>query len=323
MVRTSRTFLVFAATLASFGPYAQAQAVQPIYVYLDGSVKNPDGTFTLIWGYYSHNHVNVTISAGPANSFSPAPFDRNQPITFAPGRHRFACAMVVESNAADQVQWTVKWGGTTSASTAQSANEMYLLEAASVRRATRGVDLTKALKGVCINRPPTADFRAAVVDPATNQGGGPQLITLSAKGTDELDLKVEVNDDGLPRGGTVSAVWKQVSGPGTVTFANPNRAETRARFSAPGTYELEISATDSELTSSTRVRVIVSPPDMKKQSPPKPDAAVRPQPNRQQLCSFAPFAPSRLERRSSSNRKRAKNTKVPHKILSEKQELTD
>ncbi len=39
--------------------------------------------------------------------------------------------------------------------------------------------------------------------------------------------------------------------------------------------------------------------------------------------SFALFAPSRLERRSSSNHQGAKNAKVPQKMLLEKRELTD
>jgi hypothetical protein len=236
----------------------RAQASHPVYVYLDGSVKNPDGTLTLIWGYYSHNPKTVTIPAGPANSFSPAPADRNQPIRFAPGRHRFACAMVVEPNAAERVQWTVSWGGTTSTSTAQSANEMYLLEAASVHRATLGLDAAQAPRGVCLNRPPSVDFPATAVDPATTQGGGPAVVALTARANEDFELPCAVNDDGLPRDGTVRAAWKQISGPATVTFAEPDRADTRVRFPAPGAYELEISATDSELTSRTRVRVAVS-----------------------------------------------------------------
>ncbi len=66
-----------------------------------------------------------------------------------------------------------------------------------------------------------------------------------------------VQDDGLPRDSTVTSTWRQVSGPGTVIFVNPNQAATRASFSQPGTYEPELSASDSELDNSVLVTVTV------------------------------------------------------------------
>ena len=49
-----------------------------------------------------------------------------------------------------------------------------------------------------------------------------------------------------------------LSGPGTVTFSNATAARTKATFPAPGTYELELTATDSELSGRTRINVNVS-----------------------------------------------------------------
>ena len=66
-----------------------------------------------------------------------------------------------------------------------------------------------------------------------------------------------VSDEGLPRGGKLTVAWHQLSGPGTVTFTPTQTARTRATFSAPGTYELELSANDAELTSRTRINVTV------------------------------------------------------------------
>ena len=43
-----------------------------------------------------------------------------------------------------------------------------------------------------------------------------------------------------------------------MTFSNPSEARTKASFAAPGQYELELSATDSELSSTLRVVVSVS-----------------------------------------------------------------
>jgi len=39
-------------------------------------------------------------------------------------------------------------------------------------------------------------------------------------------------------------LWKQYSGPGTVTFGNAAQTNTTATFSAPGVYTLELSAAD-------------------------------------------------------------------------------
>jgi hypothetical protein len=53
------------------------------------------------------------------------------------------------------------------------------------------------------------------------------------------------SDDGVPVvPGQLSLQWSARSGPGTVTFGNPNTASTTARFSAPGTYVLRLTADD-------------------------------------------------------------------------------
>jgi len=51
--------------------------------------------------------------------------------------------------------------------------------------------------------------------------------------------------------------WKMLKGPGSVTFTIPGSARTKATFSAPGIYELELTATDSEFTERTLLNVQV------------------------------------------------------------------
>ncbi len=65
---------------------------------------------------------------------------------------------------------------------------------------------------------------------------GPDLaVTLPAAAS----LNGTVTDDGLPvPPGAVTTAWSLVSGPGTVTFANPNAVDTTASFSGSGTYVL-------------------------------------------------------------------------------------
>jgi hypothetical protein len=69
-----------------------------------------------------------------------------------------------------------------------------------------------------------------------------------------------VSDDGLPNPpGAVTTIWSQVSGPGTVTFANASAIDTTASFSVPGTYQLRLSANDSILSTNDNVSVQVNP----------------------------------------------------------------
>jgi VWFA-related protein len=90
--------------------------------------------------------------------------------------------------------------------------------------------------------------------PAVNAGPD-QSVTIPAAAT----LDGTVTDDGLPDPpGAVTTTWKQVSGPGTVTFANPNAVDTTASFSAAGTYELSLTANDGGVVASDTVIVTVT-----------------------------------------------------------------
>jgi hypothetical protein len=84
--------------------------------------------------------------------------------------------------------------------------------------------------------------------------GPDQAITLPNVAT----LNGSVAEDGLPLGGTLSLWWSVVSGAGTVTFANSNAAITTALFSTPGTYLLQLTATDTLLTNSDEIIITVN-----------------------------------------------------------------
>lgn len=84
--------------------------------------------------------------------------------------------------------------------------------------------------------------------------GADQTITLPNSAT----LNGSVSDDGIPTS-AVTTTWSRVSGPGTVTFGNPNVTVTTATFSAPGEYVLRLTAGDSQLSASDDVTVTVNP----------------------------------------------------------------
>ena len=84
-------------------------------------------------------------------------------------------------------------------------------------------------------------------------------------------LNGTVTDDGRPvPPGAVTTQWVKASGPGTVTFGNPNAIDTQASFSLEGIYVLRLTANDGEAATADSVEVDVAPagPD----SPPVVDA---------------------------------------------------
>ena len=80
-----------------------------------------------------------------------------------------------------------------------------------------------------------------------------------AVGTSKTHLLGTVKDDGKITS-TPLVAWTKVSGPGTVTFENPNQLETAASFSALGEYVLSLKADDGQLTASDTLKVKVEAP---------------------------------------------------------------
>ncbi|PYV41787.1 MAG: hypothetical protein DMG06_16150, partial [Acidobacteria bacterium] len=106
------------------------------------------------------------------------------------------------------------------------------------------------LKAGVSNQPPLVD------------AGPDQTITLPSSAS----LQGTATDDGLPAGSSLSMSWTS-SGPGTVTFSNPSAAATTASFSAPGTYVLRITASDSQLSRSDELTATVNPAPPPNQPP--------------------------------------------------------
>ena len=168
--------------LAAGAANAAAQPTQPIYLQYDGFVRNATGTFALSFGYFNQNNADVTIEPGDANLFSPAPADRNQPIAFLKGRHRFACSMVVDGSFDGRLQWTLTFAGRTQTTTAKALNPLYELELNSEKRAIAGLALASAARNVCVNGPPMVEI--------VNPFGRPDASTKIAA---KVDQDVAVN----------------------------------------------------------------------------------------------------------------------------------
>ena len=102
---------------------------------------------------------------------------------------------------------------------------------------------------VTVNAASTTN-QAPVVD-----AGPDKTITLPSSAT----LNGSVMDDGLPNPpNSLTVVWTKLTGPGTVSFTNPDAVSSTANFSASGVYVLQFTADDSALSSSDTVTVTVN-----------------------------------------------------------------
>src|SRR5947208_7683681 len=86
------------------------QGVTPAY---EGWFKNPDGSFTLLLGYYNRNlKQTLDIPVGPDNRIEPGGPDQGQPTHFLPRRQWGVFAVRVPADFGDKkLTWTIVANG--------------------------------------------------------------------------------------------------------------------------------------------------------------------------------------------------------------------
>ena len=226
-------------------PKASGQTVTPAY---EGWYKNPDGTFSLSFGYYNRNSEEVVeVPVGPNNFIEPGDPNQGQPTRFQPRRHWGVFAVRVPADFGPKtVTWTLKIRGAT-----------YAIPGG--LHPNWQIDALEGEAGSG-NTPPRLRFETN--GPA---GSGPFGITggpLAAVPGEPVTLTVWASDDGRAVGSVGSAgrgavpvtlTWFEHQGPGTVTF-NPNparvptdggQAATAATFAEPGDYIVRVRANDA------------------------------------------------------------------------------
>jgi hypothetical protein len=223
---------------------ASGQTVTPAF---EGWYRNPDGTYSLSFGYYNRNTEEVVeVPIGPENRFEPGGPDRGQPARFEPRRHWGVFAVRVPADFGDhRVVWTLVVRGQTFAIPG------------SLKRGWE-IDALAGEAGSG-NTPPVLRF-----DPRGPVGRGPGGIAvgpLTAAVGRPLEVVVWATDDGRARssitsggreGVPVTLTWFKHRGPGEVAFADATpavdvdgRAATTATFGAPGEYVLRVRANDA------------------------------------------------------------------------------
>src|SRR3977135_2621805 len=110
--------LVLAGLLAQVPPelpQIRFNSGQDVVPYFEGWIRNPDGTFDLVFGYFNRNwQEELAVSAGADKLFGPGPPDRGQPTYFLPRRQGWVFRVRVPSDFGKQVlTWTIKANGKT------------------------------------------------------------------------------------------------------------------------------------------------------------------------------------------------------------------
>jgi hypothetical protein len=291
-ILNSKFFILNCLMLASVAVAAAQIPFQPGWKYrsgqnvvpaFEGWLRNPDGSFDMLFGYLNRNYEeSLDVSVGANNSLEPGGPDQGQPTFFLPGRHRFFFAVRVPKDwpTTRKLTWTLVIRGRT-----EKANG-FLLPEWEVDTSTIQGSLTAGMDP--LNKPPT--IAAA---PAEATISLPDAATLTARAADDGR---PVRRPGPPGGGRGSAQtsvatataaaaepgrgaaspamvpiglrveWVQYRGPsgGRITFSPPatpvadGTASTTATFSVPGRYVVRAFANDGAVTTPADIAVTVN-----------------------------------------------------------------
>jgi hypothetical protein len=249
--------------------YARGQNVAPVF---EGWERNPDGTFSMVFGYLNRNYEEeLDIPVGPANTIEAgqetaagegASGDRGQPTHFYPRRQRFLFRVVVPKDWGKErkVIWTLTSHGRTDQAKGWLQPVWELSADVIIENMGGGVPDPN-------NQPPSLNI------------GDVPAVTLP----DPATLTATATDDGLPkpyrrspsnpdrdsqprRPRGVQIKWIQYRGPGKVTFdpdvsavvyGQPVALTSKVNFGAPGTYVLRATANDGQLFTSRDITVTV------------------------------------------------------------------
>jgi hypothetical protein len=250
--------------------FTSGQDIQPYY---EGWIRNKDGSFDLVFGYFNRNwQEELAIPAGPDNMIEPGGPDRGQPTYFLPRRQGWVFRVRVPSDfGKGVVTWTIKANGKTQ----KAYGELMPVEEITERIVMTRGNLNPGDDDP--NKPPTI-----TVAPSANASIAAP-VTLTAMVTDDglpkprppapvrtpptrdaTTIQAQANSSGGgPRRG-LNVTWMQLRGPAKVRFepsgpinVTDGKATATARFSERGTYVLRATANDGALATKTDVTITI------------------------------------------------------------------
>jgi hypothetical protein len=267
-------------------PQTQFESGQDIVPVYEGWIRNPDGSFDFVFGYFNRNYKEeLAIPAGPNNDVEPGGPDRGQPTYFLPRRQSRLFRVRVPK---DWGQKVLTWSVTANERTEKAYADLRAVEEINEQIMQSGGNSLPFEPGnVNPNQPPSiavdpvvaagvstpVKLTANVTDdglpkpraprpiprPTTTDANGRQIPRQANSGGAQL------NDASGGRGsGGLTVRWLEYSGPAKVTFSPSGPipvangvASTTAQFPAPGTYKLVATANDGQLSTKADLTVNV------------------------------------------------------------------
>lgn len=239
------------------------QAGQSITGAYEGWFANPDGSFSMLVGYFNRNtRESLDIPVGPDNQIQPGGPDYGQPTHFLPNRAWGMFTVKVPKDFGNKkLTWTIVANGK------PTAIKLWLNRDYEISPFSAAADV-----GPDADTPPTLRFQDFKEPGPMVQGPQGLSTTRTATVREPLPITVWLSDDGKwfsnsgakPRnlGPTpVTITWSKYRGPGVVTFSKVKpvaeklesgdpkfvfngKATTTASFSEPGEYVLHVTIND-------------------------------------------------------------------------------
>ena len=254
-------------------PQTKWASGQDVVPYFEGWIRNPDGSFDMVFGYFNRNwEEQLAIPTGAENSVEPGGPDRGQPTYFLPRRQGWVYRVRVPKDFGKQaVTWTI---------TANGKTQKAYGELLPVQEITERIVMTRGNLNPGEgdpNKPPSLTIATV----ASASVGEPLKLTASVAddglpkpreaaprrttATDATRIQAQTNSNAAPRPRGLTVSWMQIRGPAQVnvgpagsTPVTDGKASITARFQQPGTYVLRVTANDGALSTKTDVTITVT-----------------------------------------------------------------
>ncbi len=203
----------------------QHDSGQSVTGALEGWFANPDGSFSILLGYFNRNlKEELDIPIGPDNRIEPGGPDRGQPTHFLPRRQWGVFRIVVPKDfGTSKLTWTI------------TANHQTTVIPLSLDPLWEVSPFSEIGVG---NTPPVLSFSEG--GEALQGPGSVASMKLTATPGNPLTLNVWASDDAKTLPGArpiklppVTLTWSKFRGPGTVTFSNSKPAVEKIEGKAP------------------------------------------------------------------------------------------
>lgn len=259
-------------------PQVRFNAGQSVVPYYEGWIKNTDGSFDLVFGYFNRNwQQELVIPAGPGNKVEPGAPDQGQPTYFLPRRNRWIFRLRVPANfGSKEITWTLTANGRTervvgSLLASEEINERVVAtngnfdpgeNDANVPPAIAIQDAASAVAGSPLR------LSASVTDDGLPKPRTPSAPKPTATAGPQSQFGAQVTNSGTARPRGLTLRWLQYGGPAKAVFESgasgsvtPGQANAASvRFTAPGVYRLIALANDGAMSRRRDVTVTVTAP---------------------------------------------------------------